>query len=162
MDWIINAYDGNPIFVTNPYTYYKNVEMGVGNTLIEQIRQHIVDGEIDEIIGIIAMRSILSTYADQLFGQYVEDWTNYDSDLKEIFEDRDRFTWEAYIGGTLEPINNPYHFVQLALAELDLRNGSEIRSATSSGDSARALATPFSWVNRTILERGTSVRHPIK
>lgn len=121
MDWITNAYESNPIFVTNPYVYYRNVEIGIANTLIEEIQQHIKDGDVDPISGLLAMRSILSTFVDKLFGEYVEDWTKYDPVNKAIFEDREQFTWASFIGGTLQPINNVYEFEQLAMAELDLR-----------------------------------------
>lgn len=122
--WINSAYGPDiPIYVTNPHVYYRNVDIGVLDTLITEIEGLKAAGAVDEKSADIAIISLKRTRTDLLFDDLVEDWTVYEEgeEDKRIFRSRDEFTLQAWIRGTLHPTNNPIYFTQLARKELNLR-----------------------------------------
>jgi len=136
--WINTAYSGNPIYVSNPHVYYRNVDYGVATALIKEI-ECLIDpkkypsaevpyfkcpnsaAQIDAESGRIVIRSIEGTMVERLFGDLVEDWTVTAPQEKEIYEDRDRHTTEAFLFGTIIKPNNITNLLGLATNELEQR-----------------------------------------
>jgi len=123
INWINNAYDGNPIYVLNPHVYYRNVELGVIDTMIREIVVLIGTEQIDFITGNIAIATLKQSKVDRWIGDFTQDWTQFEEGPKDkaIFRDENAFTLRAFIRGTLGPINNPIDFMELVRGELAVR-----------------------------------------
>jgi hypothetical protein len=122
INWINTAYDGNPIYVTNPYIYYRNIEIGVTQAMLEEVRAAITAGDIDEERGRAAMRLMLLTISDTSSVGGLVDWTGNNPVMKLEFEDPNEFSYDSFFFGTQEPLNQDLE--RNILRELDRRRSS--------------------------------------
>jgi hypothetical protein len=117
--WVGSAYGQNPIFVTNPYVYYRNVDMGVATAFIEDVKKAASIGSISNDDATLIIRAIQSGLRDNAFPDAVQTWDG--SPDEEIFEDPERFNWRSWMAGTLGGINTPNDVLTLAEQELTFR-----------------------------------------
>lgn len=119
--WIKEGLDGSPIFVTNPYVFYSNIEIGVAEAIIEEIKSDIVARKVDKRSAANAVRQIIVSLGDGSAGKTAEDWTSFAPDEKTTFNDADKFSWNAFQVGTQAPNTNPYKTAENYLAEFESR-----------------------------------------
>lgn len=116
-NWIVSGYDGNPLFVSNPYLYYQRIDDEVIEIFLNDIKLSKLSEEIkDDVI-----RTVLLKRTDRFFPDLIE--TSVDTlDVEKIIHN---FTngggweqWTKIFRGSDESVVGT---MALALAELESR-----------------------------------------
>jgi len=115
--WINTAYNNNPVYVSNPYVYFRNVDRGVIEAFIAEIDK----ADINDSAKRILTASFQQKLVDVVFPDLINA-TLTEDDMEEL--DRD-FTsgggWRAWTDLTNNPANNIYKILSLAETELQQR-----------------------------------------
>jgi hypothetical protein len=120
--WINTAYNGTPMYVTNPHVYYRQVDIGVVNAMEQEVEEAADNGLIDDDESFRIRQMLARSRAAKAWGSNaVADWTTRDPAAKAIFENRDRFSFDAMYQGVSNPRNNVTNKFRTVRSELRQR-----------------------------------------
>ena len=138
INFVNGIYNGNPIYVTNPYVYYRNIEVAATYVLAEQVLAAVNNNDINQDEGYEAIRKILSTLEESYAGNGTtfKDWNPngiYSGTAKSSFQaihDAGRYTDDVYFGAALVPLNKGGDIITAVSKELEDRK-EQIRAIES-------------------------------
>jgi hypothetical protein len=120
--WINTAYNGTPMYVTNPHVYYRQVDIGVVNAMEQEVEEAAENGLIDDDEAFQIRKMLARARASKAWGSNtIADWTTRDPAAKAVFENRDRFSFNAMYEGVSNPRNNVQNKFRTVRQELRQR-----------------------------------------
>lgn len=121
IDWINTGFDGNPIFITNPEAYFKDLAMEASGIFIEELGM--ADSPLCE--GFRPDISLTLQYRTQPFSsRYKCTIDDVVDNLRAFENDFGAGGWRGWLEMTARPQNNPYSSYMMAADELERRRES--------------------------------------